>query len=141
MGHKSAVSAHPISASFSQVDNWSTDPRVLGCHMKSPISSSRVVNLVIVFCFFKVKELFPKFFIFKFFLLFFASPYRDSLILSHFFFKKIYYSLKSCTEILLILHHFSTQSTEFGNSVKSSLFYRFLLIQSMISYLVSVSTR
>ena len=32
MGHNSAVSGHPISTSFPQVDSWSTDPRVLRCH-------------------------------------------------------------------------------------------------------------
>ena len=33
MGHNSAVSGHPISTSFPQVDNWSMDLRVLGRHM------------------------------------------------------------------------------------------------------------
>ena len=32
MGHNSAVSSHSISTSFSHVDGWSTDPRVLGPH-------------------------------------------------------------------------------------------------------------
>ena len=32
MGHNSAVSGHSIFTSFLQVDDWSTDPRVLGCH-------------------------------------------------------------------------------------------------------------
>ena len=32
MGHNSAVSGHPISTSFPQVDNWSTNPWVLGRH-------------------------------------------------------------------------------------------------------------
>ena len=32
MGHNSAISGHLISTSFSQVDGWSTDPRVLGLH-------------------------------------------------------------------------------------------------------------
>ena len=31
MGH-SAVSGHPISMSFPQVDGWSTDPKFLGRH-------------------------------------------------------------------------------------------------------------
>ena len=33
MEHNSAVSGHPISTSFLQVDGWSTDPRVLGRHI------------------------------------------------------------------------------------------------------------
>ena len=32
MGDNSAVSRHPISTSFPQVDGWSTDPQVLGHH-------------------------------------------------------------------------------------------------------------
>ena len=32
MGHNSAVSGCPISTSFPQVDEWSTDSRVLGRH-------------------------------------------------------------------------------------------------------------
>ena len=32
MGHNSAVSGHLISTNLSQVDGWSTDPRVLGRH-------------------------------------------------------------------------------------------------------------
>ena len=35
MGHNSAVSGHPISTSFSQVDGWSIDPRVLERHICS----------------------------------------------------------------------------------------------------------
>ena len=32
MGHNSVVSGYPKSTSFLQVDDWSTDPRVLGHH-------------------------------------------------------------------------------------------------------------
>ena len=32
MGHNSTVSGHSISTRFSHVDNWSTDPWVLGRH-------------------------------------------------------------------------------------------------------------
>ena len=32
MGHNSAVSGHPISMSFPQVDGWLMDPQVLGRH-------------------------------------------------------------------------------------------------------------
>ena len=35
MGHNNAVSGHPISTSFLQVDDWSTDPRVLRRHIKN----------------------------------------------------------------------------------------------------------
>ena len=41
MGHNSAISGHPISTSFSQVDGWSKDPRVLepykACFVDFPI--------------------------------------------------------------------------------------------------------
>ena len=36
MRHNSAVSGHPISMSFSQVDDWLIDPRVLGRHNGTP---------------------------------------------------------------------------------------------------------
>ena len=32
-GHNSVVSGYPTSTRFSQVDGWSTNPRVLGCQM------------------------------------------------------------------------------------------------------------
>ena len=32
MGHNNVISGHPIFTSFSQVDGWSMDPRVLGHH-------------------------------------------------------------------------------------------------------------
>ena len=35
MGYNSAVLGHPIPTSFSQVDGWSTDPRVLGRHINT----------------------------------------------------------------------------------------------------------
>ena len=35
MRHNNAVSGHPIFMSFSQVEGWSTDPRVLGRHIYS----------------------------------------------------------------------------------------------------------
>ena len=42
MGHNSEVSGHSISTSFLQVDGWSTDPRVLGCH--NLVSELRYMN-------------------------------------------------------------------------------------------------
>ena len=36
------VSGYPISTSFSQVDGWSTDPQILGCH--NLVSEPRFVN-------------------------------------------------------------------------------------------------
>ena len=37
MGHNNVVSGNKKSMIFPQVDGWSTDPRVLGCHSKSPV--------------------------------------------------------------------------------------------------------
>ena len=37
MGHNSAVLSHPISTNFSQVDDWSTDPGVLGRHKSNTL--------------------------------------------------------------------------------------------------------
>ena len=44
MGHNSAVSGHPISTSFLQVDGWSTDPRVL---MRHGNNSLNVLNKLV----------------------------------------------------------------------------------------------
>ena len=38
MGHNSAISSHPISTSFLQIDGWSMDLQVLGCHTCTPHS-------------------------------------------------------------------------------------------------------
>ena len=44
MGHNNAVSGHPISTSFSQADDWSTDPRVLGRHNRSRQRRQKLVR-------------------------------------------------------------------------------------------------
>ena len=50
MEHNSAVSGHPISMSFSQVDGWSTDPRVLGHHINSEMHSVMRYSKAILLC-------------------------------------------------------------------------------------------
>ena len=44
MGHNSEVSSHPIFMSFSQVDDWSMDPSVLGRHTTNQINHPSSAN-------------------------------------------------------------------------------------------------